>query len=367
MSRNLVLCCDGTSNEFAKDHTNVIKLCNALEKDADHQLVYYHPGIGTRTPTGIGTRVGSRIGKLKGLAFGYELERDIADAYIFLMNHYQPGDRVFIFGFSRGAYTARVVAALLHAQGLVMPGNEALVPYGVDMLWAISKLKDGEDRGPYFALADDYKASMSAIECKPHFVGVWDSVSSVGWVGSPVAIPYTHTNPDIAVFRHAVSIDEKRAFFRTNLYRAAPGQDVKEVWFPGSHCDVGGGYPEAESGMSKYPLAWMAEEARAAGLLINDDRLAQMLGKTGDYAAAEPTAKLHSSSSLGWALCEFAPKRHWNAKLRRKEWHMNLFHRRKMQDDACVHDVAWEIPGDYAKRRLPPGAVRLSQWKPPIY
>ncbi|MEN2793443.1 DUF2235 domain-containing protein [Sphingomonas oligophenolica] len=363
--RNLVLCCDGTSNQFAKDHTNVIKLCSALQKDEERQLVYYHPGIGTRSPIGTGTKVGGLAGRYAGLAFGYELQRDIADAYVFLMNHYREGDRVFIFGFSRGAYTARVLASLLYAHGLAMRGNDALVPYGVDMLWAISKLSDQDARRRYFDLAQQYKTTMAAMECKPHFLGVWDTVSSVGWVGSPVAIPWTHTNPDLGIVRHAVSIDETRAFFRTNLYQPAPGQDVKEVWFPGTHCDVGGGHPEAESGMSKYALKWMADEARAAGLLIDESRLTQILGDSPAYATPDPRAKLHSVYNLGWALCEFVPKRHWNAKLRRKGWRMNLFRRRPMPENACVHDVAWEIPGDYAKRRLRSDAIPLSQWSPP--
>ena len=137
MARNLVLCCDGTSNQFAKDRTNVIKLFHTLVKDEAVQAVYYHPGIGTRAPTGIGTRVGTALARTAGLAFGYRLQDDIVDAYRYLMNSYEVGDRVYIFGFSRGAYTARVVAAMLHLYGLAMRGNDSLVPYAVEMLWAL--------------------------------------------------------------------------------------------------------------------------------------------------------------------------------------------------------------------------------------
>src|SRR5262245_47410193 len=109
-ARNLVLCCDGTANEFARHRTNVVKLYYCLKQDPDLQVVYYHPGVGTMEPPGALSEWSKKMTRLCGLAFGYGLERDIADAYTFLMNAYRPGDRVFLFGFSRGAYTARAVA-----------------------------------------------------------------------------------------------------------------------------------------------------------------------------------------------------------------------------------------------------------------
>lgn len=361
MPRNLVLCCDGTSNQFSKDRTSVIKLFHALEKDPAKQGVYYHPGIGTRAPTGIGTKVGTFFGKTAGLMFGYKLQDDIADAYCYLMNAYQPGDRVFIFGFSRGAYTARVIAAMLHMYGLAAPGNEALVPYAVDMLWAISKLKRDDQRADYFKLAHDFKATISARDCGTHFLGVWDTVNSVGWIGSPLALPYTRDNPSVAIVRHAMAIDEVRGFFRVNWFLPSATRDVKEVWFPGSHCDIGGGYPEADSGMSKYPLEWMAEEARKAGLLLNEERLAQVLGKTDPaYAKADPNATLHNSMTTLWSLAEFIPKKHWNHDDERWEWRMNLFRRRTLPVAPVVHHVAWQIAGDYAKR-LPAASIPLPE------
>ena len=215
MPRNLVLCCDGTSNQFSQDRTNVIKLFHALDKDPAVQAVYSHPGIGTRAQTGIGTKVGTRFAKIGGLAFGYNLQEDVVDAYRFLMNRYQTGDRTFIFGFSRGAYTARVIAGMLQLYGLTMPGNDALVPYAVDMMWKISRLRAEPDRAAYFKLALDFKATMAGRECV-HFLGVWDTVNSVGWIGSPLALPYTRTNPNVRIVRHALAIDEVRGFFRAN-------------------------------------------------------------------------------------------------------------------------------------------------------
>src|SRR5678816_4216922 len=102
---------------------------------------------------------------------------------------------------------------------------------------------------------------MARIGCKPWFVGVWDTVSSVGWVANPLKLPYVTNSPDIQVGRHAIAIDERRAFFRNHLWRPSDEEpsgpkDLKQVWFPGVHCDVGGGYPEAESGLAKEALQW---------------------------------------------------------------------------------------------------------------
>ncbi len=228
--RNLVVCCDGTSNQFSEDRTNVAKLCRILRKDRDRQLVYYHPGVGTKAPPGFVTGLGTKVAKLAGLAFGYGLKRDIVDAYVFIMTHFRPGDKLFVFGFSRGAYTARALVALIKMYGLLMPGNDAMVPYLVDMFWAIDKVGGNEERrDAYFKLAADFKLELGTQYCRPYFVGVWDTVSSVGWIGSPTALPYTHDNPDIAVLRHAVSLDERRAFFRSNLAATPENQDVRQV------------------------------------------------------------------------------------------------------------------------------------------
>lgn len=359
MARNIVLCCDGTANRFTADRTNVLKLCYALTKDIDRQLVYYHPGIGTRAPFGVGTAIGGWWGKLAGLAFGYGLKADIADAYVFLMNHFRPGDQVFLFGFSRGAYTARVVAAMLKLYGLSMPGNESLVPYAVNMMWSISRMNDSRLVVDYFNLAEEYSRTISAQPCKTHFLGVWDTVNSVGWIGSPLALPYTRHNSNVAITRHAIAIDERRAFYRINWFEEAPGVDLKQVWFPGVHCDVGGGYPEADSALSKYPLEWMISEAAEAGLLLDEDRVDQVLGRRGGGFIPASPVQPHVSLKGLWHLAEFVPKARYDRERRRQTLRMNRHRRRTMPNQACVHDVAWQI-SHYAER-LPEGAVRLSE------
>lgn len=367
VGRNLVVCCDGTANEFERDRTNVLKLSLALIKDPDRQLLYYHPGIGTRAPAGVVSRTGAFLARLAGKAFGYGLKADIADAYTFIMNEYRPGDRLYLFGFSRGAYTVRAVTALLHLYGLIGRGNEALVPYAVRLLWSINRAR-GDDKKveEYFALAREFKQTLRDRACKPHFLGIWDTVSSVGWIGTPVALPYTKDLPDVEIVRHAVAIDERRAFFRTNLIARDAERDFLEVWFPGVHCDVGGGYLERDSGLSKISLQWMLSEARKSGLRFDEDVVERVSGRRGGgYVEPNPRAPLHNSLTWNWWPAEFLPKRYFDRKRRRETWRMSLFRRRTFGPAPYVHDSAWQVGGNY-EERLPADARRLSDIGSPL-
>ncbi|HED17756.1 MAG TPA: DUF2235 domain-containing protein [Gammaproteobacteria bacterium] len=118
-------------------------------------------------------------------------------------------------------------------------------------------------------IAEGFKRTFSR-ECPVHFLGLWDTVKSIGWIYDPVNLPYTMNNPSVGVVRHAISIDERRALFRSNLWGAGTDeQDVLQVWFAGVHSDVGGGYPENESGLAKIAMQWMVEEAQKFGLLVD--------------------------------------------------------------------------------------------------
>lgn len=357
--RNIVLCCDGTANSFTHARTNVFKLASAMVKDHELQSVYYHPGLGTRVPLGTNSAMGGALAKLAGLAFGAGLRADVTDGYIHLMNQFREGDRLFLLGFSRGAYTARAIASMVRMFGLIMPGNEALVPYAVSAMWAIAKAGSKAAAHEAFAAAQAFRSALAVTACRPHFVGVWDTVDSVGWFTRPLALPYARHNEEIGQVRHAVAIDERRAFYRLNWF-SEDQPNLKMVWFPGVHCDVGGGYPEAESGLSKHALAWMAQEAAQAGLLLDAARIEELLGRRGGEFAPPGTGPLHESLTAAWAPCEFIPKARFNRATGRMELRANLFRRRTMPEGACVHDVAWDMPGDYVKR-LPSGAVRLSQ------
>lgn len=370
MPKNVVLCCDGTANEFAQDRTNVVKLYFALHADPTRQVAYYHPGLGTMEPPGALTGVTRLITRFAGRAFGYGLEDDIRNAYIFLMNNFEEGDRVFLFGFSRGAYTARAVASLLRMYGLIPRGNDALVPYAVRLLMGIHAIDSrGRHRCAeekrYFNLAADFKSTFATRVCKPWFVGVWDTVSSIGWYENPLQLPFTGDNSDIEIGRHAIAIDERRAFFRTNLWipknpppYSGP-RDLKQVWFPGVHCDVGGGYPEPESGLSKIALRWMLKEAISAGLLVIPGRMDLVLGRSGAYAVPDPHAKMHGSLTGLWWLAEILWKRHYNWARKKWERRLNLGRRRTIPPNSLIHELAYQRGGDYA-RHLPPDAIPTS-------
>jgi uncharacterized protein (DUF2235 family) len=373
--KNVVVCCDGTANEFAQHRTNVVKLYYTLVHDPKRQVAYYHPGLGTMEPPGALTGIGRTVTKMLGLAFGYGLSTDIRDAYVFIMNHFEVGDHLFLFGFSRGAYTVRVLAAMLKLYGLIPKGNDALVPYVVRMLMSIGKLDrrnrrrsyfrvacmspsvSKSDVGAYFRLAGQFRKAYGTSLCMPHFVGVWDTVSSVGWISNPLTIPFT-TNPHIRKGRHAVSIDERRAFFRENLWRSPTG-NIQQVWFPGVHCDVGGGYPEGESGLSKVALRWMLSEATIDGLLVDRDRAHRVLGGSIGYVAPDPNGKLHQSLTLRWWIAELVPKLRYSWARGQWEFRANWARRRAIPNGAMVHDAAFQRGSTYAVR-LPRDAVRAT-------
>ncbi len=374
MPKNVVLCCDGTANEFAQNNTNVVKLYFTVVQDPAMQVAFYHPGIGTMEAVGALTTLSRKVTKVAGLAFGYGLESDIRDAYVFLMNHFEAGDQIFLFGFSRGAYTVRVVASLLHMYGLLEKGNEPLVPYAIRLMTAIDRhknppgqtdgSKEAEEVHKYFKLAAEFKATFSRRPVNLHFVGVWDTVSSVGWIENPLRVPYSADNPEIAIGRHAISIDERRAFFRTNLWRPHPApqsgqRDLKQVWFPGVHSDVGGGYPEAESGLAKCALDWMLSEAAQAGLLTESAKVDLVLGKSsGGYVPPDPTAKMHESLTWKWWPAELLFKRHYDYDRKMDTRRMNLGRPRTIPSGALIHRSAYQRGDDY-KKKLPPDGIQV--------
>ena len=360
MPRNLIICCDGTANEFERDRTNVLKLAYAADKDSTSQILFYHPGVGTMAPPGVFTRFGQKIVQLAGLAFGYGLKSDIRDAYTFIIDHYQPGDTVFIFGFSRGAYTARAVIALVAQYGLLSPGNAGLVPYAIRLLWKFHR-SEGAAKNECFQLAADFKKTLSIGDCHIRFAGIWDTVSSVGWIANPLSLPNTQRLPGVDVIRHAVSIDERRAFFRTNLVAPDASRDIQEVWFPGDHCDVGGGHPEAVSGQSKFTLKWIIDEAEIAGMRFDAGRVKDVLGGgAGEYVPPDPTTPLHNQMWPYWWPAEFVFKKHWDMATGKTRWRPNLFRRRHFSPRPVIDDSAWARGEDYTKR-LPADAVKKSE------
>ena len=295
-NKNIVVCCDGTGNQYGATNTNVVKLFGALDlSDPSAQVGFYDPGVGTGNPRGASTPLRRVLGKAGGLAFGSGLYRNIADGFQYLMGTYEPGDRVYVFGFSRGAYTARALTGMLHMFGLLQPGNTNLIPYVIEMF---RKKVPGKKQkaSEHFRVAAGFKKTYSR-ECKPHFIGVWDTVKTVGtWDALKVmakwqtALPFTYSMPDTSFGRHAIAIDERRSRFRTNLWQARKDNSMQQVWFAGVHSDVGGGYKEP--GLSDIALKWMLEGAEHQGLILRPDAYDGIDGK--------PAEDAHNSLTLAW-------------------------------------------------------------------
>jgi uncharacterized protein (DUF2235 family) len=336
MPKNIVICCDGTGNEFnPQRNSNVVKLYSALVINQD-QAAYYHPGVGTMgAPTAITWRQ-KQWTRIKGLAFGAGLFDDVGRAYQYLMQNYKEysvngqtvHDRVYLFGFSRGAYTARALASLLKMFGLLYPGNEAQIPY-------VLRMFQKRHKENHQALLDEAKSFQQVFSrpCFIHFAGLWDTVSSVGWVTEPVVLPYTARNPIITSVRHAQSIDEKRISFRQNSFtRVVAGadlgdgetvtttQDFKQVWFAGVHSDVGGSYPPGQSGLSQIALEWMLVEAESRGLLLNPDAVRSVLYYTNPNLAPNPVADQNDSLYGPWWILEYLPHQSYNFVTKKKDW-----------------------------------------------
>jgi uncharacterized protein (DUF2235 family) len=348
MRRNVVVCCDGTNNEFGEQNTNVVRVVQSLVQGSDQQVVYYDPGIGTMPDPRLITRIGQRVSEAIDLGFATGFTRKVEAAYIYLMNTCKPDDRLFLFGFSRGAYTVRVLAGMLHRLGLLPRGEENFVPY-------VMRLFAGPKRDEkYNAICDDFRHTFSRPafdgdvqhRFPVHFLGVWDTVSSVGWVWNPVNYPNTKTNPSIAHIRHAVSVDEHRTSFRQNLMQpGTPGQDLVQLWFPGVHSDVGGGYPEKEGWLWRGAFDWMLDEAtkEEIGLMVDSKRRENVAPPL--RSDQRPWMdEQHESLKGPWKIAEYFPKKHFDGKVDGKDTFSlkrNLFEHRTIDTGQLMH--AWTL------------------------
>ena len=333
VAKNIVLLCDGTGNEVEENLSNVLKLFRIVSKTS-RQIVYYDPGVGTIGRTSAWARAKQNIRGVFGLATGYGLDENVTSAYRFLCETYVEGDQLYLFGFSRGAYTARVLAGFLRLVGLLRPEQANLADY------AFTAYKQAAEMDS-FEIAWRFQRVTGASEIPIRFLGVWDTVSSVLvprpdrlYIPSLQTLPYTSRNENVQAVRHALAIDERRRMFRPNLWpegqqyrpnRFDPAggvdQDVKQVWFAGVHADIGGGYSEAESALAKFPLQWMIAEAKAHGLLVSTAMVNHLVlgrpraGGSRAYVAPDPKGPIHNSLTLGWMPLEIFPKRK-----KRREW-----------------------------------------------
>lgn len=311
-----MLCFDGTGDQFDSDNSNIVQLFSMLVKDDPRlQMVYYQAGIGTYSIPEMATPMMAKVSKTVDMMIGNHLNAHVMGGYEFLMQNYEAGDKICIFGFSRGAYTARALAGMIHKVGLLPRCNHQQVPFAYHMY------SREDDEG--WRQSNAFKKAFS-INVDIEFVGVWDTVSSVGII--PKRLPFTTANNNIRYFRHAISLDEHRVRFKPNLWtrpteehkkcgvkhehmprsirrhlpkrqehdsKGSPDSEatkgsnhhhesqdemerrfttidlepisetnVEEVWFAGCHCDVGGGSVKngTRNSLARIPLRWMIRQ-----------------------------------------------------------------------------------------------------------
>lgn len=360
MARNIVICCDGTNNEFGEENTNVVRLIQSLDRTPGKQLLYYDPGIGTLPEPSTIMAVQKWTRKVIELAFGAGLIPKVLEAYSFLMNYWEPGDQVFLFGFSRGSYTVRVLAGMLHQMGLLPHGSSNMLPYAVRLYKSIrNAVPDSSNK--YWKLCNQFRWTFAREvpgndqrHFPVHFLGLWDTVSSVGWIWEPKTFPFTGHNPSIQNIWHAVSIDERRAFFRSNLVkkdRNNPTQILEQHWFAGDHSDIGGGHGDKEGGLWRCAFEWLVEGAYNTGLLLDAGRLQRVLS----HAPAKPWAeKKHDLLAKWWKVAEYIPKKRWNAVEKKYQYRCNHFQSRRIGNGAVIHQTVLLRLRDQALAYRPP-------------
>lgn len=319
MARNLVVCLDGTSNEPESGSTNVARTY-AVAVKSDAQLVYYDPGVGTMGARGAVTGAGKRATRLAGLVVGFGVKDNIEEAYTWLCANYQPGDQIFVFGFSRGAYTARALTGMLRTVGLLRPGAENLTPYAIKLYAQHGKDAPSEDEEKEFwkvrrAFTDRFGNPEFPHPFNPHvkqvrFLGVWDTVKTIGWLNLKAQFeqarwPFTRRITNVDLARHAMALDERRRpypvyRFDPEVVAASEGRYV-EQWFAGVHSDVGGQYDDHR--LSDIAFGWMVAEAAAAGLEVEPKTFGRLAGyPLGDPAPAGRTeGAVHANAKI-WSL-----------------------------------------------------------------
>lgn len=269
--KRLILCCDGTWNRADKERngipcpTNVVKIAFRIAKSDGPipQIIYYDQGVGT----------GNILDRSTGGALGKGLEDNIHDAYRFLVANYEPGDELFLFGFSRGAFTVRSIAGMIRKCGVLR--REFVQHYRKAIELYQSKHPPTDDVSLKFRT--DYSVCGSD-DIKIKCIGVWDTVGSLGiplrglrWLTrSKYQFHDTQLSGVVENAYHALAIDERRAPFEPALwmYKPKEGQRIEQVWFCGVHSDIGGGYPE--SGLSDIALDWMIAKATVTGLVFDE-------------------------------------------------------------------------------------------------
>lgn len=296
--KRIVLCCDGTWNRPDQVHdgsvcaSNVTKIARCItQADATGvpQVVFYDKGVGT-----------GRFDRLLGGGFGWGIKHKILDAYRFLMTTYAPGDELFFFGFSRGAYTVRSIFGLIRNSGLL----KLEFRHKLADAYSLYRRRDSASH-PNAVESELFRRSYS-FEPRARFMGVWDTV---GALGIPVGGLFRLVNKrwsfhDITLSSQvdnafqALAIDEHRKPFQPSIWQQSPdadGQRLEQVWFAGVHSNVGGSYPN--SGLSDITLFWMVGKAESYGLRIDHTKFAVI-----NRPRPDPLGKLYNSQTIWYKL-----------------------------------------------------------------
>ena len=298
--KRIIVCCDGTwnSDDTQTDDTNVALLARSIhgsqQTGGTLQIVLYLRGVGTT-----GLKLESWI---EG-ATGVGVDDNIRSAYQFIAQNYLPGDEIYLFGFSRGAFTARSLAGLITACGILFRQSLGALPNA----WKYYRSPKPHSPAAFTELYKNDRVQSHQDPCIT-FLGVWDTVGSLGIPGSLLAASNkekfafhdTTPSPFVKHAVHSLAIDEHRHDFTPTFWtgEVPAGAAIQQVWFAGVHSDVGGGYNTRT--LADIPLVWMAKQAEAIGLALDWTCLP-------DATMLDPTAPSHDSSSGLFALDRYHP------------------------------------------------------------
>ena len=307
--KRLVICCDGTWNKADQSNdqgepipTNVTRIAyRVANRDNGHsQVIYYDQGVGT----------GNFFDRVKGGVAGKGLEEHIFEAYRFLVANYEANDEIFIFGFSRGAFTARSIAGMIRNSGILK--RTKILKYKEALRLYLERENHPDDKD-----ASAFRKANSVLEQTPiKFIGLWDTVGALGipttrfglnkLTQSKYEFHDATLSSSVEHAYHALAIDEHRKQFVPTLWDNEPKplqsdptkkQKIEQVWFCGAHSDVGGGYePFGHKSLSDISLQWMIDKATGAGLAF-DQSVLKEYQLTNDCCAA-----LHDSHSLKYGF-----------------------------------------------------------------
>lgn len=326
MSKNIVVFSDGTGQEGGVgNNTNVYKLFNIVQDRTQQQVSFYDRGLGT------GWR------KFTGSMFGAGISHNIKECYRFIFENYEAGDKIFLFGFSRGATTVRSLSTFIHHFGILPKSRPELI----EQAYKIYKTKDTENLDKK---AQAFIAKHHTIWTCIEFLGVWDTVAALGIPNKTInallssVTRFRHHFHDLELSesvrhaRQALSLDERRRIFKPEIWcplsKQRPRQDdtLKQVWFSGVHSDVGGSYKNAE--LSDIALIWLTNEAIRHGLRLHET--------SGRGLNPSPNGTIHDSFSgyskflpsqdRTWKIECGTPLIHESVKMRTHNTHNQIDH-----------------------------------------